>query len=623
MYFIHGQEDGANDLSAKSDVMHVWGGSPEEVRRTALFRANYYRLLQNGVTDLFVQAKEHLEERMGHRLEARAHATWAESPTIDKWNVERQHHSAHQYEYTSNFQWSCTVHQAAAACHDYFKWGDYLTGGGNDHAEGGWLDRNYLGLALACSTGILNNTPYAYGAHWGMPAPIADRRSALANVFGAAGAPYYGMVQDMEHRDVDVLMLYPLDLVAANERFGSWMNQYGYANLITQEKLLERGRVENGALLLAGRRFTTLAALFEPFPSQSLFDMMRQLAEQGGRVVWSGPPPLIDRDGAPAAEAWSDLFGVDCAPTVEDGLITPGRTIAFSGVLDHVPDMTILTDLLVDRVYPAALREGVQPVAFLGDRVVGAHRALGAGTVSFLGFRPRDDQSQSLGYDARYWFETLSALGAYPASGVFPDVNDNTEHLSRTTDYLCCRFPNGAVALAPHLRDLEESWPGGFARKAEEDAVLLEKLSLPSDRISLKDFKINGREVSYEGAHALTFRVNDAGALIAFAGRDAQSIVVDGVETHFAEQPMPLVAWAPVPEERRVPGGAVLILFYWGQGELSIPAPELSESAMVHVEGAAPGSRGAALPARMEAGRLMLHAPAEYANRWIYITPGS
>ena len=77
------------------------------------------------MTDLFAAAKHHVEARMGHRLEARAHATWAESPTIDKWNVERQPHQPHQYEYTPNFQWSRTVHQAASACHDYFKWNDF------------------------------------------------------------------------------------------------------------------------------------------------------------------------------------------------------------------------------------------------------------------------------------------------------------------------------------------------------------------------------------------------------------------------------------------------------------------------------------------------------------------
>ena len=268
MYFVHGQEDGAPDLAAKEDAMHVLGSSPEAIRETALLRSRYYRLLQDGVVDLFTEAKHYAESRMGHRLESRAHATWAESPTIDRWFTGQEHHARNQYEYTSNFVWSCTVHQAASACHDYFKWGDYLTGNGNDHAEGGWIDRNYFALALACSTGILNEVPYSYAAHWGMPAEINRRRNSLVNAYGAAGSPLFGLVQDMQHRDVDVLMLYPLDLVAVDERFGSWMTQYGYANMITQAKLLERGKVAGNAIEVAGRRFTTLATMFEPFPSK-------------------------------------------------------------------------------------------------------------------------------------------------------------------------------------------------------------------------------------------------------------------------------------------------------------------------------------------------------------------
>ncbi len=619
VYFVHGQEDMANDLSATLDMMHVFGDSAEDIQRTALFRANYYQLLNNGVTDLFLAAKRHLETRMGYRLEARAHATWAESPTIDKWNTGRQPHQAHQYEYTPNFQWSCTVHQAAAACHDYFKWGDYLTGGGTDHPEGGWLDRNYLGLALASSLGILNDIPYAYCAHWGMPHEISERRSGLVNAYGAAGAPYYGMVQDMEHRDVDVLMLYPLDLVAVDERFGSWMTQYGYANVITQEKLLERGAVADGAITLAGRRFSTLATLFEPFPSQELLAMMTELAEQGGRVVWSGPPPVVDRDGAPALEAWSALTGADHEPDPGMGLILPGRRVTFSGPLAAVPDMRILTDFTVDLVYPLTPRADAATVATLGDRVVGVHRSLGAGSTTTLGFRPRDDQSHSLGYDGRYWFEILYGLGAYPGTGAFDGVNDNTEYLSRATDYLCCRFPNGALAIAPHLRTLEEGWPGGFARTREEDLALLETIDLPSDRITLEDFQIQGKTVSYTGAHAVTFRTDENNRLIAFAGRDTDRITVDGATTVFADRPMPLVAWAPVRADRRVPDGATHLVFYWGEGELRIPMTGLREPVAAYVEGATPGSRGEALTTRLEDACLVITADGRFGNRWVYV----
>ena len=107
IYFVHGQEDFAVDLSAKQDVMHSFGATPEAIERTALFRARYYHLLQDGVVDLFVQAKHYAEQKMGQQLASRAHATWAESPTIDYWRNNETGHA--QYEYTSNFVWSNTV----------------------------------------------------------------------------------------------------------------------------------------------------------------------------------------------------------------------------------------------------------------------------------------------------------------------------------------------------------------------------------------------------------------------------------------------------------------------------------------------------------------------------------
>jgi len=43
-------------------------------------------------------------------------------------------------------------------------------------------------------------------------------------------------------------------IVAVEERFGSWMTQYAYANWVTQAKLLEMGKVQDGAIVLGGRR---------------------------------------------------------------------------------------------------------------------------------------------------------------------------------------------------------------------------------------------------------------------------------------------------------------------------------------------------------------------------------
>lgn len=624
VYFVHGQEDFVNDLDAKQDVMHVFGGSPEDIRRTALFRARYYHLLQDGVVDLFTAAKHHAEERFGRRLESRAHATWAESPTIDRWNVGQQHHARNQYEYTSNFVWSCTVHQAASACYDYFKWGDFLTGNGNDHAEGGWIDRNYMALALACSTGIINEIPYSYAAHWGMPHEVNQRRMALVNAYGAAGSPLFGLVQDMQHRDVEVLTLYPLDLVAVDERFGSWMTQYGYANTVTAAKLLERGQVDGNAIVLGNRRFTTLVAAFEPFPSKDLLAMMTDLAENGGRVIWSGPPPVLTAEGEAALPVWQDLFGVNYIPGQNEGLMAPGKQVVFEGPLAAVAPQVILTDFLVDRIYPVSPREKTIPAARVKEHVVGTHRVLlGGGTTTFLGFRPRDDQSQSLGYEVRTLFEILDTLGAYPPTGVFTGINDNTEHLSRTTDVLACRFPNGAVAVAPHFREVEEGWPGGFARKRDEDEAYLRDHPLPPETLRLQDFHVDGHAVTYEGEQAMAFRVHADGTLIAFAGSQADRITVNEQTFVFADQKAPQVAWAPVPENRRVEGGAVLQFLSYGGGTYRLPARHLPPAVELVAEGPTPGSRGEAIPSQREGETLVFTLPDHLVGRWVYAVPAS
>jgi hypothetical protein len=615
VYFAYGQEDFASDLTARQATMHVMGETPEAVRRTALMRARYYKLLQDGVVDLFTAAKRHAEQKMGHALESRAHATWAESPTIDHWRVGRQPQARHQYEYTSNFVWSDTVHQAASACHDYFKWGDFLTGNGNDHAEGGYLDRDYFALALACSTGILNDVPYSYGAHWGMPDEVSRRRMAVVDVYGASGEPHFNLVQDMQHRDTEVLMLYPLDLVAVEERFGSWMTQYGYANYVTAAKLVERGKVSGAAIEMAGRRFTTLVALFEPFPSRRLLDMMREFVSNGGRLVWSGPPPVLTQEGETALAAWQEVFGVDYTPEIDEGLLAPGKMVRFEGGLKRVEPQTILTDMLVDRIYPVKPRGGTEVAGRVEDWVVASRR----GTATYLGYRPRDDQSRSLGYDARNWFEVLDALGAYPGTGRFAGVNDNPDRVSRTGPYMAARFPNGAIAIAPHLREYEEGWAGGFARDEKKDGEYLKLNPPPGEALRLKDFKVQGRSVTYEGEHAVAFRAGQTGELESFAGHKARQITVDGKTTVFADRVFDVVAWAPLAPARRVEHGAVLQILARGAGTLRIPARGLSESAKVFAEGATPGSRGKQIPARIEGGALVVEIAGETSGRWMYV----
>ncbi len=137
----------------------------------------------------------------------------------------------------------------------------------------------------------------------------ATRRCAMPSALRPG--PWFQAVQDSQHRDIDVLMLYPLSLVACEERFGSWMVQYGYANYVTPRKLLEHGRVgADGPDRDGGRKFGTVVVLFEPLPPPGTAGVSGAARCSGGKVIWSGPPPRFDLAGKPVLERWQKLFGV-------------------------------------------------------------------------------------------------------------------------------------------------------------------------------------------------------------------------------------------------------------------------------------------------------------------------
>ena len=215
----------------------------------------------------------------------------------------------------------------------------------------------------------------------------------------------------------------------------------------------------------------------------------------------------------------------------------------------------------------------------------------------------------------------LSALGAYPPTGRFDGVNDNTEYVSRTSDYLACRFPNGTVTIARHFREVEEGWPGGFARKEDEDRAYLEKHPLPDDTLSLEALKVNGHEVTYGGRQAVAFRVNSAGDLIGFAGVNCNEITIDGRKFKFAEQPVPVIAWGPVAAARQIPGGAVFQAIVHGQGTIRIPLADLPRNLEIIAEGATPGSRGHGVTSRIEDNTLVLDIGPNDSGRWLWGVP--
>lgn len=551
VYFTCHQHDFLATHEPKLPAQHVFGGSDADIIDTLEFRRNYYDFLERGVVELMVDAREQLETLNGKPMDVFYHATWAESPTCDAVAVGGYHEmwtpEEHQrrYDYTPDFVWSNTVQQAAAACANYFLWNEFLTGGNDDTPEGGFADRNYYGRALACSLAALNRNPRASAGMWGMPPEVRRRMTAVSAVFGAGGHPGFRSVVDYGARASEVLFLYPQDLVAIEERFGSWIVQYGYANYITAEKLVEYGRDSgDGILVVQGAEYKAVCVLYEPFPDPRLMTLLEGFAAGGGTVVWTGIPPLH----ASAREWLRTVFGaqIETSPDLL-GLALPARLVTFEGALQTVPAQSILTDFVVDRVFALNPEVGTQVVARTatggpsGTIITGTRRMYeGGGQAILLGFRPRDDQAASTGVELRTWFEVLHALGVY--AGV-----DNPTVVSRTTNLLATTFPNGAVALCPHYRTHAESWPGGFYRDSELDKQLMRDNPPPSDHIDVHALCIAGQTIHYQGQHAVAWRYEHQ-HLLAFAGEQCTSITVDGQSFAWSQDPVN-IAWHPLGTE--------------------------------------------------------------------------
>jgi hypothetical protein len=377
---------------------------------------------------------------------------------------------------------------------------------------------------------------------------------------------------------------------------------------------------DDGRILIKGRDFTTLVVLFEPFPDPDLLALMEKFVQGGGNLVWSGPPPIINNRGEPCLERWESLFGVDYQPRLFQGTIAPGKKVRFLGRFGHIPEQTILTDFLVDHTYPVFPRNGSEKVAMVNEDIVGTLRASGKGKTCFLGFRPRDDQSRSLGYEERTWFEILDALEAYPGTGAFPGYNDNPEHLSRTTDYLCTRFPNGTTSIARHYRTHAENWHGGFGRNREADEMALEENPLPDSRLKLEDFKVNGHRISFIGDLFVSYRLDQNDDLLAFDGRHCKEIVIDGSSHVFANRNIEHIAWTPVPIQRQLPGKAFFQVYLEGSGRVSIPLKTGRKNLQMVTEGIHPGTIGSTIPFQYRKGKIEMELDDDNTGRWLYLT---
>ena len=608
IYMAYSQHDFLPGREGKENAQHVFGRTPKDIYDTWQFRNRYFELLQRTVVDLANQSKAYAEQLWGGPIMTRAHATWQESPTCDHYYkkansiggfdikellgsayadvdvhspVERraqleaakaakaQELGISRYEYTPWYDWSSSIRENMSACYDYFKWNEFLSGGGTDHAEGGNLDRNYYSQALAASFGELNRFGQAYCAGWGMPKRVAKLFERMGNAYGnAPSVSELSFVNGLGTRRTDVLALYPIKLNNVEERFGSWMVQYGYCNYITEEKLLENaGLTERGTLCVNGQEFRCVVAMFEPFLSRRSFELLERFVQAGGKVLWMSIPALMDEQGGDAAGRFARLFGLETVADACFGEYHKGEKLHFEGRLAGVADMTILNDYLVDAVYPCTPSAQGQAVASVGGKTVGVCRAYpGGGLAVYVGARLRDDQSCSLGEDVDTLFRVLCAMGAYRPGSL--------EVRSRETGarYVLNTFADGSIACAPHYREVYEAWEGKFFREEAYDAAVLAGRSLPDGHIHLEE-EIQGHVIRYDGEEFLAYRVAEDGEPVAFFGKDTDGITVDGRRYVLADAAADF-EFAPVPEKYLADGvrRAVMATGWTAGVTLTIPA---------------------------------------------------
>ena len=610
IYMAYHQHDFLPGEEGRENAQHVFGKTPEAINGTWLFRNRYFELLQRTVVDLCCEAKAYAESLWGGPIMTRAHATWQESPTCDHYyrsanNIggfdvsdrlgdayadvtlqsppkrraemelakaaKAQELGISRYDYTPWYDWGASIRENISACYDYFKWNEYFTGAGTDHAEGGNLDRNYYAQCLAASFHELNQFDFARCSAWGMPAPVLKLFYNMAAAFGNWHTLPMSFVNDRGTRRTDVLALYPIKLNNVEERFGSWMVQYGYCNYITEEKLLENASVTaDGCLLVRGQKFRCLTVLFEPFLHEKTFALIEEFLAAGGRVLWMSIPALYDSVGADTAGRFKKIFGIRSIVPACAGEKHGGAGVQFTGSLAGVADMEIPTDFLVDFVYPCTPADGAETAAVLdGKTVAVCKKYAGGGQAVYAGFRVRDDQSGSLGKEVDTLFRVLCAMGAYRPGSL--------EVRSRApgAKYMMHVFANGAVSVAPHFRQVYESWEGKYFREKDfDDAVLAQRPDIPDGSILLENEQINGHSIGFAGTGHVMWRLDDAGVPVALRCEGAAGITVDGVPYTYADRPASF-EFAPVAPAFLADGvkAAVGVLAPAAGVTLSIPVP--------------------------------------------------
>lgn len=583
----------------RSHTQHVLGRSKAALARTFRLRKTYFEMLSDRVVHLCCDARDYIRDtyvkNVGWDPFCVGHATWQESPTCDKYSpgFDGMFNLATingycAYDYSPSYVYSSTIREAISGCYDYFKWNDYFSYGGTDFCESGWFDRNYYGGAMSASLGSLNRNEVCLWGAWGFPDRARRRMSCVQNGFGSH-SPREGIVTYNRPRDTKVLYVYPKDLTMIEERFGSWMVQYAYANYCPADRITALGKVENGCLKLGICSYTTVVVGFEPFYDTAFVALLAEFARTGGRVIWNATPPVDDLGNVPVA--WLDLFGLEAAQTVTEGGMAD--SVRFAGVLANIAPMHVPTDMLPDRIYRVKAGELATPVAYAGDQLIGASRSYGRGSVTYLGCRLRDDQSGESGDAPSTLFDVLKTLGAYGGAG----CPDSPEAVSRKTKYFATQFPNGAYSICHHYHTMKELWPEGcFARHNDVDEEFLKNYDLlVPTALELDSFALDGHKITYRGENFLQYRTDKNGGLIAFRGDHTCGITIDGKEYTVTDAPANTAFG--VLEDCRVPDGYRMGWMIESNAPVVDICTKIPEGAELYE---APGATGEELIARDE-----------------------
>lgn len=547
------------NLLGRSHTQHVIGSSAADLYRTFRMRRTYFEMLQDQVVGMCCEARDYIRDtyvkHKGWDPLCLGHATWQESPTCDHYapgrGEGRFHHALQRgyctFDYSPDYVYSSTIREAISGCYDYFKWNDYFSYGGTDFCECGWFDRNYYGGAMSASLGALNRNEVASWGAWGFPTEARKRFNNVSLSFSGGGrGTREAIVTYGRPRDIDVLYVYPKDLTAVEERFGSWMVQYGYCNYCPADRIVNLGTVEKGKLKLGIGNYSTIVVGFEPFYNEAFIALLEKFVRGGGNLVWNAAPSASENGKIPAR--WLRLFGLKNAQNLVEG--GSAHEVNFMGILAGIPKMKVSTDMLPDRIYNVTVGDG-EAVANANNFVIGATRKYGLGRATYIGCRLRDDQSGESGDAPSTLFDILKRLGAYGGD----EAIDNPYTIARKSEYFATRFANGAYSLCRHYKTMRELWPdGSFRRNEEADNKFLETydLMVPLE-LNFEDFSVDGHKITYTGKNLLQYRLSSRGKLIGFRGDATCGITVDGKTYKITKEPANTIF--NVIEESRLPDG--------------------------------------------------------------------